>query len=240
VLMSGTAMCVMTIPVTSEATWLTALQPNAQWEPPPLPTVVVSPHPDDETLGAGGLIATQCRRGVPVTVVAVTDGEAAYPDSPGLGAFRRGEQERALAQLGVGRFRIVRLRLPDSRVAEHEDSLARMLSPLVAGNTLLVAPWRSDPHPDHEAAGRVAETIARSAGATLISYLFWTWHRNPVDSLASLALVKLNLDEELQAAREAALSQYRSQLAHESGFPILPKLLLAPVRRSFESFIQHA
>jgi hypothetical protein len=29
-----------------------------EWNPPQLPTLVISPHPDDEALGAGGLIAT--------------------------------------------------------------------------------------------------------------------------------------------------------------------------------------
>ena len=50
-----------------------------RWEPPRKLTVVVAPHPDDETLLSGGLIAHQARAGVPVIVLAVTDGEAAYP-----------------------------------------------------------------------------------------------------------------------------------------------------------------
>ena len=46
--------------------------------------IVVAAHPDDESLGAGGLIATAARRGVPVTVVVATTGEASHPQSPTL------------------------------------------------------------------------------------------------------------------------------------------------------------
>jgi LmbE family N-acetylglucosaminyl deacetylase len=230
----------MTNPITSESTWLETLQSKAQWCPPAIPTVVISPHPDDETLGAGGLIAVQRRRGVPVTVVAITDGEAAYPDEPGLGDCRSMEQERALAQLGVGHAEIVRLRLPDTKVADWETVIPDMVRPLANGNTLVVAPWRGDPHPDHEACGRAAEVVARDAGAVLVSYFFWAWHRNEVDTLRSLPLVRLPLDDDLRTARAAALAQYHSQLIREDGAPILPEILLAPARRPFESFIHHA
>ena len=68
-----------------------------RWEPPRKLTVVVAPHPDDETLLSGGLIAHQARAGVPVIVLAVTDGEAAYPGDPdGLARQRRREQRQAL------------------------------------------------------------------------------------------------------------------------------------------------
>ena len=44
--------------------------------------VVVSAHPDDETLAAGGLMATAAGRGIAVHVIIVTDGSASHPDSP--------------------------------------------------------------------------------------------------------------------------------------------------------------
>jgi LmbE family N-acetylglucosaminyl deacetylase len=229
----------MNTPVTSEDAWLRSLESKSEWQPPAIPTVVISPHPDDETLGAGGLIAAQRRRGVPVRVVAITDGEAAYPDCPGLGDFRIAEQERALAQLGVGYSDIVRLRLPDTKVADWESSIPAMVRPLIGADTLVVAPWSFDPHPDHEASGRAAEILVRNSGAELISYLFWTWHRNRVESLSQLPLVKVSLDRDLQSARAAALSQYHSQLVREDGSPILPEVFLAPARRPFESFIRH-
>ena len=71
-----------------------------RWEPPFVPTLVLEPHPDDETLGAGGLTVKLCSLGVPVTVVALTDGDHAYTDAHNLGEIRVREQTEALHRLG--------------------------------------------------------------------------------------------------------------------------------------------
>ena len=47
--------------------------------PRPGRVVVVSPHPDDEIFGAGGLIAQMQSSGIPVEIIAVSDGEASHP-----------------------------------------------------------------------------------------------------------------------------------------------------------------
>jgi LmbE family N-acetylglucosaminyl deacetylase len=52
---------------------------------------VVAAHPDDETLGLGGMIAALTAGGVHVEVVLVTDGGAAYPT---LSRLQRGRLER--------------------------------------------------------------------------------------------------------------------------------------------------
>ena len=57
--------------------WDAARTAASQWAPPMVPTTVVVPHPDDEALLFGGLIHLQCRRGVRVRILAVTDGEQA-------------------------------------------------------------------------------------------------------------------------------------------------------------------
>jgi LmbE family N-acetylglucosaminyl deacetylase len=204
--------------------------------PEPRSTVVIAPHPDDETLAAGGLIATQRSRQIPVTLLAVTDGEAAYPDVPDLGGLRRVEQAQAAEALGVSRDAVIRLGLRDSAVAKCEPALADRIESCINSDTLLVAPWAHDPHPDHEACGRAAATAARRTGATLISYFFWTWHRfNPV-SLDGLSLRRLALSADARSRRAEALICHKSQLHRDGGPPILPEIFLAPARRPFETF----
>ncbi len=191
-------------------------------------TVVVAPHPDDESLGTGGLIMRQLARGAAVVVVAVTDGEAAYAAWPGphLAATRRDEQFAALGILGVPVAHTVRLGLPDSAVAEHESELVEELSALVEPGDIVVAPWVHDWHPDHEACGRAAQTIAARHSCTLLGSLFWALHHtdpglHPDIDLAVLALTDLDASR-----RHAALRAHTSQFAAGDQRPILDGALL--------------
>ena len=226
----------MVIPATGEAEWLPRLHDIPTWQPANAPMVVVVPHPDDETLAAGGLIAAQRVRGIDVTILAVTDGEHAYTENEGLAEARREEQARALARLGVARDKIIRLGLADRSVTEQQEELAAKLQVLVKADTQLLAPWHGDFHPDHEACARAAEAVARRTGATLISYFFWTWHRGAVSTLEGLPLVKFALTEETRAAKREALACHVSQLKHAPEPEILPENLLWPARLPFEIF----
>jgi LmbE family N-acetylglucosaminyl deacetylase len=199
--------------------------------------VVVSPHPDDETLGAGCLIAHQRLRGCRVTLIAVTDGEAAYPGHSRLRETRRAEQNAAMRSLGADPADIQRLGLPDGGLAGVEGAVFEKIAPLVDASTLVVAPWPLDPHPDHEVCGRAARRAAAEAGAELIFYFFWTWHRNTVEDLRDLPLYRFEADEVCRAARERALSAYQSQRDGVFGPPILPEELLKPARRTFETYL---
>ncbi len=194
-------------------------------DPPSVPTLVVVAHPDDEALSAGGLIARQTRRGVPVRLVAVTDGEAAYPDLPGvigpaeLAELRRAEQDAAAHALGLGPGDVVRLGLADGQVEAHESELVDALGPLVADVGLVVAPWVRDHHCDHEAVGRAtAEAVRRAAaeaggvGTPTWSMVFWGWRHVDPDDAGDVEVIRLDLDAAEHAAREAAVSCHRSQV----------------------------
>lgn len=227
----------MIIPIVSESGWMCRLAGLPNWEPAPKHTIVIAPHPDDETLGAGGLTASLRFKGIEVTVVAVTDGENAYQDTSGLGVIREGEQTAALARLGVDPNHICRLRLPDSGVSNHEQRLVDSLRSIVRPGSQIIAPWQYDFHPDHEACGRAAEAVAIQKEATLAFYFFWTWHRGSTQTLADLPLMSFPLGAAERRAKREALSCYQSQLQHEGGDPILPETLLAPAWRSFEVFL---
>jgi hypothetical protein len=127
------------VPITSEDNWLSSLHHLSSWVPPSVPTIVLAPHPDDETLGAGGLIAKLCRQGAAVTVVAITDGENAYADT-NLGTIRVPEQMEALSRLGVPESMVHRFQLPDRDVSACEDQLVDLLLALVEPGMHVVAP----------------------------------------------------------------------------------------------------
>lgn len=89
--------------------------------------VVVAPHPDDEVLGAGGLISHYVERGAPVDVILMTNGDGFVQDAEryylalevdateyiNLGYRRMREALDALAILGVGAEHVHFLGFPD-------------------------------------------------------------------------------------------------------------------------------
>lgn len=226
----------MIVPVFEEERWLQYLAELPPFEPGDGPFLVISPHPDDETLATGGLIAAQAQRGRDVLVIAVTDGENAYANNRGLGEVRIREQECAIEKLGAGKVRMLRLGLRDSSVAADIDRLVALLRPHVTAGSHIVAPWLRDYHPDHEACGEAAFRIAKETQSRLSWYFFWTWHRGSTDDVHSLDLRTFSLSPEQTERKCQALACHRSQLERDGEPPILPENLLAPARRRFEVF----
>ena len=226
----------MSIPITSEEDWLRMLANVPVWQFPRQPTVVISPHPDDETLGCGGLICRLTELKCDVSVIAVTDGENCYSGEH-LGSERTVEQTAALRVLGVDSRSIHRLHLPDSAVSDHEEELVHALTALLPNQAHVVAPWKGDFHPDHEVCGRAAQRVATAKSLRLTSYFFWTWHRGTPELLRDLPLLQLPLTQAQQTAKRDALCCHRSQLQHAGDDPILPAHLLQPAWRGFEVFL---
>lgn len=180
--------------------------------------VVVAAHPDDESLGAGGLIAAAARSGLRVEIVCATDGEGSHPESPthtpqDLAAIRAVEGTRAARLLGVAGVR--RAELPDGDVTGHEEELTTLLVSVVGDgrDTVIVAPWRHDGHPDHEAAGRAAATTARRTGAELWEYPVWFWHWGDPEDAPWSRLQPFLLDDEAVGAKRQAIGAHVSQVA---------------------------
>ena len=113
-------------------------------------TLVIAPHPDDETLGAGGTIARLARVGHDVRVAVVTTG--LVPDySASEIAVVRSEAEQAHALLGVRETSW--LDLPAARIAETpRRTLNAALQDVVSRTspTALLVPFAGDVHVDHQ------------------------------------------------------------------------------------------
>lgn len=218
----------LTEPGTAIGDWLAGERPPpADLDECPA-LVVVAPHPDDETLGVGGMIATLVARGVDVTVVSISDGGAAFPemtqfDQMRLEATRRVELDCAAAALGVKR--VVRLGMPDGRIADFEEQLVERLAELLSPGVWCAVTWRGDGHPDHEAAGRAAAVAAELAGATLVEYPIWMWHwADPADAAVPWErATSVTLDRQAAGRKQHAVRCYRSQV--ESATPDVPPVL---------------
>jgi LmbE family N-acetylglucosaminyl deacetylase len=179
--------------------------------------VVIAAHPDDETLGAGGLIAGAAARGADIVVLIATDGEASHPSSPTHSAarlrdVRRAEARAALAVLAPS-AELRSLGLPDGALADHAAALAAALAPYLPNATHLITPWADDGHPDHEVCGRVAAQLVAGTTTRHWQYPIWAWHWAGPDGAAIPlgSLRALDLDGTAVAAKRRALECYRSQ-----------------------------
>jgi LmbE family N-acetylglucosaminyl deacetylase len=227
----------MVTPICAHAEWVAFWAQLPTWKPPNLRVLVISPHPDDETLAIGGFIASRRALGIDVTLVAVTDGENAYGRDDSLRIARQTEQNRAAAHLGISEEGIIRFHFPDSGVEPFEQELVSRIAALVSPSTLLLAPGRNDFHPDHKVCGRAAEKVTAETGTVLASYFFWTWHTEDVRTVADLPLSRFELKPDWLAAKTTALSEHKSQLIREDKPPILTPDLLWPARVSSEVFL---
>jgi len=122
--------------------------------------LVVAPHPDDETLGAGGAIACHAAAGDDVTVAIVTDGRASRAGGldPDATARVRAEEVRAAAS-ALTVSRVVPLGLPEGEWVPGEA--ADRLRPLVASARVVYAPPIVDFHPEHAKVARVLGGLVR-------------------------------------------------------------------------------
>ena len=221
----------------------------------PGPVLVLAPHPDDESLGCGGLIAQAVAAGIDVHVAVLTDGSKSHPNSrayaaPRLAALREEETAAAAAVLGVAPGRLWFLRYPDAaapRSGARLRAAAAELSRLVQdrGVATVFASWRHDPHCDHLAAHRIVSRARRLARFRHVSYAVWGWTLPPSRWLrrAPLCGARLDIARELPLKRRAIAchrSQYTGLITDDpQGFQ-LPERLLAVCDRPFETFVEEA
>ncbi|MEI6635588.1 MAG: PIG-L family deacetylase [Planctomycetota bacterium] len=146
------------------------------------PWLVVSPHPDDETLGCGCTIARARQAGIPVHVVVVTDGSG-HPvhvaDKGMLVALRRDETVNACGVLGVPASHVVFLGIPDGQAPANIANVAERLAEMVdrLDPDRIFAPSDLDNHSDHRAvAAAVRDLSRRGRGrAAVYDYPVWFW-----------------------------------------------------------------
>lgn len=210
------------------------------------PTVVIAPHPDDESLGCGGLLALLARANVPVWCVLMSDGTMSHPNSakfpaPARQALRETELRLALSELGLNPARLLALHLPDSRVPGPETpagtaAVARLVEFLREKQPATVlCPWRRDPHPDHRASSQLVRAALAQVlpPPRLVEYLVWAWERAAPADLPQPGEVsgwQLDISSVLES-KQRAIAAHASQLPNScidddpTGFTLAPDML---------------
>lgn len=204
--------------------------------------LILAPHADDESLGCGGLIAACCAAGRTPAVLLLTDGAMSHPNSrthPAsvLRALREREMREATTLLGVPGNRLGFLRLQDAAAPVSGPAFLQAAEAIAAfaqaqGCRLLLAPWRHDPHCDHEAADMMARQAAANGGLRHLAYPVWGWTL-PADTLLPTGITGCRLDITPHLAlKRRAIAAHASQyggviLDDPEGFSLPPALLEA-------------
>ncbi len=212
--------------------------------------LILAPHPDDESLGCGGLIASSCAAGIAPVVVVLTDGAASHPASvefppSRLRVIREQEAVRAVEALGLEAERIKFLRYADTQLAlSGAKPVERIVSIGVEfGCGVVLGPWHGDPHCDHETGAFIAAEVARRTGWDLLSYPVWGWLRERDDMVDEPRQGGFRMDISMfltakQNAIAAHASQYGGMIKDSPEGFALPSALLAIFARPFEVFIR--
>ncbi|MEO6914506.1 MAG: PIG-L family deacetylase [Chitinophagaceae bacterium] len=220
-------------------------------------TVIIAPHPDDESLGCGGLVSMLRRLGLNVECIFVSDGSMSHPSSVEFSAERRAEVRRqealnALAELNVSAGHGVFLDFPDGAVpnsasAAFEDSAKTLANHLLQmkPDTIFI-PYQHDPHRDHEAVWQLAQRSLTEVKKCprIFEYPVWLWELGREEDYPSdsdMTCWRLDIGTELETKRKA-IAAHRSQLGQvffddPAGFVLRPDLL-AHFEHPFEIFFE--
>lgn len=235
---------------TPESVWQPWLAARAPWSRLDLDVdrlVVLGAHPDDEVLGAGGIMTSAARAGIDVVVVCMSDGSASHPGSPTLtpdqlAGIRHAELDTATDLLDIDRSRW--FGLPDGSLCDHHHSMAGIVDAVLDerphASTALLSVWSGDGHPDHEAVGRCAADVAERRDLPLSMYPIWMWHwASPDDPTIPWDRMQVHhLDPTALAVKHTAIHAFDTQVRPLSADPadgaVLPPHILAHLIRPWE------
>jgi LmbE family N-acetylglucosaminyl deacetylase len=186
------------------------------------PFIVVAPHPDDESLACGGLIAEACRWGLRGKVVIVSDGVGSHPNSKAyppdrLRSLREEEAKRAGAELGLNPEDMLFLGLPDRFVHCEGDDAERAIGAIAdcareIGARSLFVSWRHDPHCDHEACYQIARAVQRrTEEIRLFEYVVWGHTLPPSTEVDPIGGFRIQIDQQALEKKRRAIAAHRSQ-----------------------------
>ena len=148
-------------------------------------TVIIAPHPDDEVLGCGGLIARLVQEGLPPHVIIMTGGEQSHNGCCNISGKeiiqnRHKLTLNAMEILGIPSSKVYCLNFHDGGIAMTDSetmNLSRLINSLQPDIVLI-------PHPkegwsDHVNTGSIVkELVAGSENISLYEYCVWFWYYN--------------------------------------------------------------
>lgn len=220
-------------------------------------TLIIAPHPDDESLGCGGTIAILTEKGIEVNIVFVSDGSMSHPNSKKypekkLALLRENEAMDALKILGVPQKNCTFLKLKDGSVPTmgqdgFHGAVDLMVKEIVKTRpqTILV-PWQKDPHVDHRASWKIVDEALRKTNIKVgvKQYFIWIWalaKNGDLPHAPNTKWYKIDIQNVLhikQKAIKAHVSQTSNLIDDDPEGFTLSYEILDYFKRPFEIFIE--
>lgn len=161
----------------------------------------ISPHPDDEAVGAPATLSALSDQRFPVTNIVTSLGAPADQDR------RRAE---ALEAGRIGGFRVDILDEVIAGIpADYEEAVTDAIlasTSEVTGTVILVSPSPQDKHPRHEAVGRATAAAAAKLGDKAVWWMYSVWGALP------LPTAYLPFGEDLMDRADRLLSAYAGEI----------------------------
>jgi LmbE family N-acetylglucosaminyl deacetylase len=192
-------------------------------------TLVLAPHPDDETIGCGGVIAVKRRRGTEVRVLIAADGGD---------LVRRSECLEACRRLGIDKQDVQFLGFPDGALDQYAAEVKSAIAhALVTRPAEMFVPSAIDAHPDHRALALAVAGLPRDTlhDVEVLAYPIWFWNRwawvdrstpawkqrlqlvwRPLAHMLRARVVSVDTSSTLRQ-QQSALDAHQSQLHPEDG-----------------------
>lgn len=171
----------------------------------------VAPHPDDDTIGCGGTLATFAEAGVDVHVAYVTSGESGNREFPPdvLGPAREAESMAAAGILGISIENLQYLQFPDLGSTARIPGIASDLVSTIERvcPQVIFVPHQADRHPDHRAAHEATRNAIKAVAIKdleVVTYEVWT----PLEDAQYFFDIS-----EVIGRKALAMSQHRTQMA---------------------------
>ncbi|MGE5632552.1 MAG: PIG-L family deacetylase [Caulobacteraceae bacterium] len=185
--------------------------------------IVLAPHPDDETLGCGGVIYSLQQKGADVAVILATDGNSGSRIED-IKRVRAEEFQAAVSVLGVSNT--YKLGYPDGSLCKYEDSAAKDISKIFDREKpdLVFTPYIFDFNPDHVSTSSILKKCISMDNRLLIAmYEVWTpilhpdcyYNISDVFNMKLLAIKCYESQERYYGIREKAiaLNSFRARMS---------------------------
>jgi len=208
-------------------------------------TLIVAPHPDDEVIGCGGLIARLMKEGRAPHIVVMTGGEGSHrgccntPESDVIKARRR-LTRKAMSILGIPEQNIHELDFTDGKINNDAPQMAQLTAIINSLNpqSVFVPHW-GEGWPDHVRTAEIVKDIVPDS-TDVWEYCVWMWYYNVWRGLDWRNAAVLRMTPKEHGLKLRAMDAYIKPLA-PCGRPwsgVLPPLFIKANRWDKELYFK--